>query len=196
MNSLSSASSIFKAKRTMTTVSAPCGRCSSLNFSRTSNSKGCGVEILTANPRKSDMAVEAAPIIWFMTSQTALMVSSLSSKSSSAVSPPIKISTMTLTSLLLSNMILLPSRPETYFISTPIAGSILPKEKSFTSITVTFGVVISTLWSNMFDTAVAEDPRLIFIISPRASIAIGLNISFCILSIRSFSRPDSMYPLS
>ena len=40
--------------------------------------------------------VAAAPIIWFMTSQTALMVSSLSSNSSSGVSPPMRMSTMTL----------------------------------------------------------------------------------------------------
>ncbi len=59
------------------------------------------------------MAVAAAPIIWFMTSHTALMVRSLSSNSSSGVSPPIRISTMTLMSLRLSSIMLLPARPST-----------------------------------------------------------------------------------
>ena len=126
------------------------------------------------------MAVAAEPIIWFMTSHTQLMVSSLSSKSSSAVSMPMRMSTMTLMSLRLSSMMLLPSRPSTYRISTPMAGSRLPREKSFTSTTETVGVVMSTRWSSIFDTAVAEEPRLIFIISPKASIAIGLKTCFSI----------------
>ena len=61
-----------------------------------------------------------------------------------------------------------------------MAGSRFPREKSLTSTTVTVGVVISTRWSSILDTAVAEEPRLIFIISPKASIAIELNISFSI----------------
>ncbi len=48
------------------------------NASISSRSKVSGVEIFTTLPRKSDSAVEAAPIIWFMTSQTALSVSSSS----------------------------------------------------------------------------------------------------------------------
>ncbi len=141
--------------------------------------------------------MEAAPIIWFITSQTALMVRSFSSKSSSAVSVPIRISTITLTSLFFSSMILLPSKPSTYLISTPIAGSILPSVKSLTATTETVGVVMSTRWSIMLDTAVAEEPRLMFIISPRASSAIGLNNSFSILSTRSFAQPaDSTLRLS
>ena len=180
MNSLSSASSIFRKNLTTTIWSAPWGRWACLNCSRFSSSKDTGVEISTRNPKKSDMAVAADPIIWFITSHTQLIVSSLSSNSSSAVSMPMRMSTITLISLRLSSMMLLPSRPSTYLISTPMAGSRLPREKSFTSTTVTVGVVISTRWSSMFDTAVAEEPRLIFIISPKASIAIGLNISFSI----------------
>ena len=68
--------------------------------------------MLTGIPRKSDRAVEAAPIIWFMTSHTALMVSSFISNSSSGVSEPIRMSTMTFTSLRLSSMMLLPTRPD------------------------------------------------------------------------------------
>ena len=196
MNSLSSASSIFKANRTTTKVSSPLGRWFSLNACRSSSSKGFGVEMSTGNPRKSLMAVAAAPIIWFMTSHTALMVSSLSSNSSSGVSDPIRISTITLISLRRSSMILLPARPSTYFISMPMAGSRLPMVNSSVGTTVTLGVVISTRWSSRLETAVAEEPRLIFIISPRASISIGLNNSFSIPSIRSFARPDSIRRLS
>ena len=144
MNSLSSASSIFRKNLTTTIWSAPWGRCSCLNWSKSSSSKDTGVEMSTRKPRKSDMAVAAEPIIWFMTSHTQLMVSSLSSNSSSAVSIPMSMSTMTLISLRLSSMILLPSRPSTYLISTPMAGSRLPREKSFTSTTLTVGVVMST----------------------------------------------------
>ena len=41
-----------------------------------------GVEIFTVIARNSDSAVADAPIIWFMTSQAALMLSSSNSKSS------------------------------------------------------------------------------------------------------------------
>ena len=102
------------------------------------------MEISTRKPRKSDMAVAAEPIIWFITSHTQLMVSSFSSNSSSGVSIPMSMSTMTLMSLRLSSMMLLPSRPSTYLISTPMAGSRLPREKLLTSTTDTVGVVIST----------------------------------------------------
>ncbi len=141
------------------------------------------------------MAVAAAPIIWFMTSHTALMVSSLSSNSSSGVSPPMRMSTMTLMSLRLSSMMLLPARPSTYRISMPMAGSRLPRAKSAVWMAVTLGVVISTLCSRRLDTAVAEEPRLIFIISPRASISIGLNNRFSIPSTRSFAQADSILHL-
>ena len=142
------------------------------------------------------MAVAAEPIIWFMTSHTALTVSSLSSNSSSGVSIPIRISTITLMSLRRSSMMLLPWSPSMYLISTPMAGSRLPMVKSFTSTMVTLGVVISTRWSSILDTAVAEEPRLIFIISPRASMSIGLNISLSIPLTRSFALPDSICHLS
>ena len=66
-------------------------------------------------------------------------------------------------------------------ISTPMAGSILPRLNSDFLTTVTCGVVMSTRRSNILETAVAEEPRLIFIISPKASNAIGLNNSFSIL---------------
>ena len=65
-----------------------------------------------------------------------------------------------------------------------------------TATTETVGVVMSTRWSIMLDTAVAEEPRLMFIISPRASSAIGLNNSFSIPITRSFARPDSKPRLS
>ena len=48
-----------------------------------STSVAVGVEILTVLPRTSDMAVADAPIIWFMTSQAALMLMSSNSKLSS-----------------------------------------------------------------------------------------------------------------
>ena len=56
----------------------------------------------------------------------------------------IRISTMVLTSLRLSSMMLLPSRPETYLISIPMAGSRSPMLKSSTETTCTLGVVMST----------------------------------------------------
>ena len=100
--------------------------------------------MFTDRPKKSDRAVEAAPIIWFMTSQTALIVRSLSSNSSSGMVEPIRISTMTFTSPRLRSMILLPSKPETYLISIPIAGSRSPRLNSSTGTTDTDGVVMST----------------------------------------------------
>ena len=132
--------------------------------------------MFTIRPSRSERAVEAAPIIWFMTSQTTLTLSSSSWKSSSAVSVPSRMSTMAFTSLRLSIMMLLPSRPQTYLISTPTAGSISPRTKSSAFTTCTVGVVISTRWSSMLETAVAEEPRLIFMISPMASVTIGLKI--------------------
>ena len=42
---------------------------------------GVGVEISMLIPRKSDRAVDDAPIIWFITSLTALIFSSSNSKS-------------------------------------------------------------------------------------------------------------------
>ena len=90
--------------------------------------------------------MEAAPIIWFMTSHTTLMLSSSSWNSSSGVSVPRRMSTMAFTSLRLSIMMLLPSRPQTYLISTPMAGSIRPRVKSSALITCTVGVVMSTRW--------------------------------------------------
>ena len=128
--------------------------------------------MFTRMPRKSESAVEAAPIIWFMTSQTALTVSSSSWNSSSGVSVPMRMSTIVFTSPRLSSMMLLPSRPETYLISTAIAGSRSPSVKSSMETTDTVGVVISTRWFNILETAVAEEPRLIFIISPMASSSI------------------------
>ena len=175
INSLCSWSSMVSANRTTTMGPSSTGRRSRFMASTSYTSKVSGVEILTTRPRKSDKAVEAAPTIWFITSHTALRVSSSSTNSSSGVSVPKRMSTMTLISLMRSSMILLPSRPETYLISTPTAGSISPSSKSFTSTTSTEGVVISTRWSNMLETAVAEDPRLIFMISPMASISIGLK---------------------
>ena len=41
-----------------------------------------GVEMFTTIPKKSDRAVAEAPIIWFITSQAALMLSSSNTKSS------------------------------------------------------------------------------------------------------------------
>ena len=40
---------------------------------------------------------------------------------------------------------------------------IRPREKSSALITLTVGVVMSTRWSSILETAVAEEPRLIFI---------------------------------
>ena len=134
------------------------------------------MEIFTTMPRKSLMAVAAAPIIWFITSQTQLMLSSSRTNSSSGVSEPRRISTIAFTSLRLSIMIFLPSRPVTYLISTPTAGSISPSTNSSAFTTCTTGVVMSTRWSSMLETAVAEEPRLIFMISPMASITTGLKI--------------------
>ena len=140
--------------------------------------------MLTGRPRKSDKAVEAAPIIWFMTSHTALMVRSLSSNSSSGISVPMRMSTITFTSLRLSSMILLPSSPDTYLISTAMAGSKSPRLNSSTGTTETDGVVMSTRWSSRFETAVAEDPKLIFMTSPMASNSMALN-TFCSIVLTS-----------
>ena len=167
---------MYSLKLTTTTGPTCTGKCSRRTLSRSSSSKGSGVEMLTIIPRKSLIAVAAAPIIWFMTSQTQLMLSSSSWNSSSGVSEPSRISTIAFTSLRLSIMMLLPSRPVTYLISTPTAGSISPRAKSSALTTCTVGVVMSTRWSSMLETAVAEEPRLMFMISPMASTTIGLKI--------------------
>ncbi len=144
MNSLSTTPSMDSWKLTTTTGPWVTGKCSSRTVSKLSISKDSGVEMFTIRPSRSESAVEAAPIIWFMTSQTTLTLSSSSWKSSSAVSVPSRMSTMAFTSLRLSIMILLPSRPQTYLISTPTAGSIFPRLNSSALTTVTFGVVMST----------------------------------------------------
>ena len=134
-----------------------------------------GVEILTVLLKNSDNAVADDPIIWFMTSQIALMFSSFNSNSSSGVSIPISISTITFTSCFFNSMILLPLSPAIYVISTPTAGSRFAMSNSSFVKTLTTGVVMSTLALSMVDTAVAEAPRLIFSISPMASISNALK---------------------
>ena len=143
-NSLLRTPSISRIKCTATSIPVSLWKRSLLISSKSSSEKDWGVEILTGRPRKSDRAVEAAPIIWFISSHTALIVSSLSSNSSSGISVPISSSTIAFTSLRFSSIILLPSRPETYLISTPMAGSSSPRVNSLMGTTVTFGVVIST----------------------------------------------------
>ncbi len=176
---------MVRLNRTTTTGPLVTGKCSSFTLSRSVISKDSGVEMFTIRPSRSDRAVEAEPIIWFINSQTALIDRSLSSNSSSGVSVHRRISTIAFTSLRLSIMMLLPSRPHTYLISTPTAGSIRPRTKSSALMTSTLGVVISTRWSSILDAAVAEEPKLMFMISPMASMTIGLKIISSI-QIRSF----------
>ena len=133
------------------------------------------MEILTAFDKNSESAVADAPIIWFMTSQMALMFSSFNSNSSSGVSIPIIISTIIFTSCFFKSIILLPLNPAVYVISTPTAGSRFDISNSSLVNTLTTGVVMSTLALSMVDTAVAEAPRLIFSISPMASISNALK---------------------
>ena len=85
----------------------------SINSCSFFTSNEIGVEIFTILPKNSDNAVEDAPIIWFITSQTALIFISFSSNSSSGISIPISISTITFTSCLLRSMTFSPSRPAT-----------------------------------------------------------------------------------
>ena len=77
---------------------------------------------------------------------------------------------------------LLPESPCVYVISTAIAGSSLLNSNSSNETTLTAGVVMSTRLSSIVATAVAEAPKLIFIISPIASISIELRYSWPILS--------------
>ena len=69
--------------------------------------------MFTGLPRNSESAVADEPIIWFITSQIALILISSSSNSSSGISPPMSIPTIIRTSLRRNIMILLPSRPST-----------------------------------------------------------------------------------
>ena len=62
-NSLLSMFSMLSMKRTTTSVSSSLPKCSFLNRSISFSSKDWGVEMFTGYPRKSDRAVEAAPII-------------------------------------------------------------------------------------------------------------------------------------
>ena len=112
MNSLFSLSSISSRKRT-TTIPSSSGKYFSLKASGSPTSKDCGVEILTVVPRNSDKAVAEAPIIWFMTSQIALMWISVRSSLMEAGSSPIRVPTMMHTSSRRNIMIFLPSRPST-----------------------------------------------------------------------------------
>ena len=143
-NSLFRTDSMPNWKRTTTRGPSLFSKCSSLNCCKSSSVNDWGVEILTGYPKKSDSAVDAAPIIWFINSQMALTDNSLSSNSSSEDSMPIIISTMTFASSRFSSIMLLPSKPETYLISIPIAGSRSPMLNSSTGTTLTVGVVIST----------------------------------------------------
>ncbi len=146
-----------------------------------------GVEISTTSPKNSESAVADAPIIIFITSQIALRFNSFNSNSSSGISVIIRISTMDFTSFLFKSITFVPSKPATYVICTPIAGSKFVNLNSSAVRTCTLGVVISTLLLSIVDTAVADAPKLIFSISPMASISNGLKrfelISFLAPSI-------------
>ncbi len=83
-----------------------------------------GVEILTTLLKNSESAVAAAPIIWFMTSQAALMLSSSKTKSSvGSSSLPISRFRMICISRCRKIITLLPEMPSTYSILTSMAGS-------------------------------------------------------------------------
>ena len=84
-----------------------------LKLSASVISKETGVDILTVNFKNSESAVAEAPIIWFITSQIALLLISSSSNLSSGTSSPRRVPTMMRTSFLLNIIILLPSRPST-----------------------------------------------------------------------------------
>ena len=78
MNSLSTTPSMLSWKLTTTTGPVSTGKCSRRTSSRSVSSKDSGVEMFTIRPSRSLKAVEAAPIIWFMTSHTTLTLNSSS----------------------------------------------------------------------------------------------------------------------
>ncbi len=142
-----------------------------------STKKACGVEIFVGRPRISDKAVAEAPIIWFITSQAALMLMSSNSNSSAGIgsSFPISKSRITCMSFFLSIVTLVPSIPSTYFIFTTIAGSKSELSISLKISCSIFGVVIATCLSSIVDKAVAAAPILIFITSPMVSSSSEVN---------------------
>ena len=111
-NSLFSFPSISRIKE-MTTIGIASGKYLFLKLSASVISKETGVDILTVNFRNSESAVADAPIIWFITSQIALLLISSSSNLSSGISSPRRVPTMMRTSFLLNIIILLPSSPST-----------------------------------------------------------------------------------
>ena len=145
------------------------------------------MEISTVVPKNSDNAVAEAPIIWFMASRIALALISSITNSSSGISAPIIIETMTRTSFREKSITLFPLSPFTYEISTPTAGSKSWKSKSSFVSTCTIGVVMFTFVPRSVDTAVADEPRLIFIISPMASNSISLKLVALIYHTPLFS---------
>ena len=173
-NSLLSSSPISKENRTTTSCLSSEKYLSLKTFSF-AISKETGVEISTLYPRNSESAVAEDPIIWFITSRIALWFISSSSNSSGGISIPIIIPTMMRTSSRLNMITFLPDKPSTYWISTPTAGSISLNTNSLRLCTDTFGVVIFVEVPSMVETAVAEAPRLMFIISPMASSSISLK---------------------
>ncbi len=112
MNSLFNFPSISNRKRT-TTMPSFSVKYVFLNSSGSPISKDLGVDIFTIVPKNSESAVADAPIIWFITSQMALMWISSISKGVSSSSTPIMVLTMMRTSSRRNIMIFFPSRPST-----------------------------------------------------------------------------------
>ncbi len=129
-----------------------------------------GVEMLIGMPRKSERAVADEPIIWFITSQAALMLSSSNSKSSEGGSSlPISRFRITCISFWRNTITFVPEMPSTYRIVTSMAGSIAMYSMQSNFFCITSGVEITTCLSSILETAVAAEPILIFRTSPIVS---------------------------
>ena len=114
VSSVSLMESLKEISRISSLSLLPCCR-SSMTCSSVSTRVAVGVEMLTVLPRTSERAVAEAPIIWFMTSQAALMLMSSNSKLSSVSvkSLPIRRSRMMRMSLRRRMITFVPEIPST-----------------------------------------------------------------------------------
>ena len=124
MNSLVITSVISILKDTETMSALPSTSIALSKVCSSSSRKASGVEMSIFLPRKEESAVAEEPIIWFMTSQAALMLSSSNSMGASgSTSMPIRRPRITCISLWRNTMTFAPEMPSIYLILTIIAGS-------------------------------------------------------------------------
>ena len=184
--------SISRSNETLTTGvsgSASMGGKDMLGSSKFKTSTLGGV-MSTLDLKKSLIAVAAAPIIWFIASDTALsFISSISSLSVSPV-PPIIMSAIFATTSFWRTRTFRPVSPSTNSIVTTTFSPLksFPTSPNFTSSTT--GVVMLTSLPSIVDRAVAAAPMEMFPTSPIISLSMSVKLPPPLKVSFSFSLPS------